>query len=79
MKKLFIMMWLLAANLVWVPVVSVQAAEVESEKATAQLIRFLNDLKSMEASFEQWVMDAKQNALRHSNTCTVPYGERQYR
>lgn len=65
MKKLFIMMWLLAANLVWVPVVSLQAAEVESEKATAQLIRFLNDLKSMEASFEQWVMDAKQNALQH--------------
>lgn len=42
-----------------------RAGEIGSQQATKQLIGFLNETKSMEASFEQWVMDAKQNALQH--------------
>lgn len=41
------------------------AGDVESKQATDKLIVFLKDIQSMEASFEQWVMDAKQNALQH--------------
>lgn len=44
---------------------SIQAAEVASADATKKLIAFLNGIQSMEATFEQWVMDAKQNALQH--------------
>jgi len=43
----------------------VQAGEVDPAKAPAKLTQFLNGIQSMEAGFEQWVMDAKQNALQH--------------
>ncbi|WP_290579700.1 outer membrane lipoprotein chaperone LolA [Ketobacter sp.] len=41
------------------------AGEVEPAKAPQKLTEFLNGIQSMEATFEQWVMDAKQNALQH--------------
>lgn len=43
----------------------VNAAEVAPEEAPKKLTEFLNGMQSMEATFEQWVMDAKQNALQH--------------
>lgn len=43
----------------------VNAGEVAPETATKKLNEYLSELQSMEASFEQWVTDAKQNALQH--------------
>lgn len=43
----------------------VRAAEIDPQQATEKLIGFLKNTQSMEASFEQWVMDGKQNALQH--------------
>lgn len=44
---------------------SALAGEVDPAKAPAKLTEFLNGIQSMEATFEQWVMDAKQNALQN--------------
>jgi len=41
------------------------AGEVDAEAAPGKLTEFLNGIQSMEATFEQWVMDAKQNALQN--------------
>ncbi|MGB3621123.1 outer membrane lipoprotein chaperone LolA [Ketobacter sp. MCCC 1A13808] len=49
----------------WLTVATAQAADISPEKATPKLIEFLNGIQSMQASFEQWVMDAKQNALQN--------------
>ncbi|MCG8537186.1 MAG: outer membrane lipoprotein chaperone LolA [Pseudomonadales bacterium] len=60
MKKMVLLMSLLLAGFN-----VAHAGEVEPKQATEKLVAFLNDIQSMEASFEQWVMDAKQNALQH--------------
>lgn len=41
------------------------AGEVDAEAAPEKLTEFLSGIQSMEATFEQWVMDAKQNALQN--------------
>ncbi|MAR92803.1 MAG: outer membrane lipoprotein chaperone LolA [Pseudomonadota bacterium] len=43
----------------------VLAGEVAPEQAAPKLTDFLGGIQSMEAEFEQWVMDAKQNALQN--------------
>lgn len=43
----------------------VSAAEIEAAVAPKKLTEFLNGIQSMEAAFEQWVMDAKQNTLQN--------------
>lgn len=59
MLKYFLAFWLACGCLL------AQAGEVGADVAPQKLTGFLNGIKSMEASFEQWVMDAKQNALQH--------------
>ena len=41
------------------------AGELTEQVATKSLIEKLNGIQSMEADFEQWIVDGKQNALQH--------------
>jgi len=43
----------------------VQAGEISATKATEMLVKKLQNIQSMEASFEQWIMDGKQNTLQN--------------
>ena len=56
--------YILACGLVCMNML-VNAAEVAPKEAPKKLNEFLNGMQSMEATFEQWVTDAKQNALQH--------------
>lgn len=44
---------------------SVFAGDVTSQVATQQLVKYLNGMQSMQAKFQQWVEDGKQNRLQN--------------
>lgn len=56
---------LLSAFLVLVCSQPVLAGEIGRDQASQQLNQMLTEMQSMQATFEQWVNDAKQTTLQH--------------
>jgi len=59
MLKMILCVWFICVSAL------VQAGEVNATEAPKKLTEFLNGIQSMQATFEQWVMDGKQNALQN--------------
>lgn len=59
MFRMMIALWLVCGSLL------AQAGEIDAVEAPKKLTGFLNGIQSMQATFEQWVMDGKQNALQN--------------